>query len=152
MSRATSALRIADVEPQLRLIAAGGAIASITEADMIANYWNAMGTDNQRIVRESSSSNTRENAINVAQLLTDENVQGPVRLLTSAVHMPRALLSFRLAMSEQGHDVCPVSVDQQAIPDVPLWALIPQTTALVKFDKWMHEIIALAVYRLRGWI
>ena len=152
MSRATSALRIASGEPQLRLIAAGGALASITEADLIANYWNAMGIDDKRIVRESSSSNTRENAINVARLLAGESVQGPVRLLTSALHMPRALLSFRRVMSEQALDVCPVSVDQQAIPDVPFWALMPQTTALVKFDKWLHEIIALTVYRLRGWI
>ena len=152
MSRATSALRIASVEPQLRLIAAGGALASIAEADMIGNYWNAMGIDEKRIVRESSSSSTRENAINVARLLADERVQGPVRLLTSAMHMPRALLSFRHVMSEQGLEVCPVSVDQQEIPDVPLWALMPQTTALVKFDKWLHEIIALAVYRLRGWM
>ncbi|MDB3935226.1 YdcF family protein [Granulosicoccus sp.] len=152
MSRATSALRIANDEPQLRLIAAGGALERITEADVIANYWNAMGIDDQRIVRESSSSNTHENAINVARLLGKESVQGPVRLLTSAMHMPRALLSFRSMMSAQGLDVCPVSVDQQVIPDVPFWALMPQTTALVKFDKWLHEIIALAVYRLRGWI
>lgn len=152
MSRAAATARIAEAEPQLRIIAAGGALKQITEADVIANYWIALGIDNERIIREGRSANTRENAINVATLLATESIEGPVRLVTSAMHMPRALLTFRSVLGEQGIELCPVSVDREALIDMPLWAWVPQTTALVKFDKWLHEIAALAIYRMRGWL
>lgn len=152
MARATATSRIAINEPALRLVVAGGALKNITEADVIASYWVALGIDDERIIREGRSSNTRENAVNVAALLSAETVQGPVRLVTSAMHMPRALHAFRRVLGEQGVDVCPVSVGREALMDMPLWSWLPQTTALVKFDKWLHEIAALAMYRLRGWI
>ena len=152
MARASAAARIANAEPGLRLLAAGGALKSITEADMIASYWISQGIDNARIIREERSSSTRENALYVAELLSDETLQGPVRLVTSAMHMPRALNTFRIVMDSQGITVCPVSVDREALSGVPLWALMPQTTALVKFDRWFHEVVALAIYHLRGWL
>lgn len=152
MTRASAAARIAANEPQLRLVVAGGPLKIITEADVIANYWIALGIDDDRIVREGGSLNTRENAVNVAALLATEILDGPVRLLTSALHMPRALKTFRMVFDEANIDLCPVSVGQEALTGLPVWAWMPQTTALVKFDKWFHEIVALAMYRVRGWI
>ncbi len=152
MARASATARIAAAEPQLRIVAAGGALQEITEADVIANYWIALGIENDRILREGWSTNTRENAVSVARLLETESVEGPVRLVTSAMHMPRALMTFRIELNRRGLEVCPVSVDRQALINMPLGAWIPQTTALVKFSKWLHEIAALAVYRLRGWL
>ncbi len=152
MARASAAARIAAAEPQLTIIAAGGALKEVTEADVIANYWIALGIDDSRIKREGTSSNTRENAVNVASLLKAESIEGPVRLVTSALHMPRALLTFRAVLNEQGIVVCPVSVDRESLIPMPRMAWVPQTTALVKFDKWLHEIVALAIYRLRGWL
>ena len=152
MARASATARIANTEPALRLLVAGGALKSITEADMIATYWISQGIDNTRIIREARSSSTRENALFVAELLADETLQGPVRLVTSALHMPRALNAFRTVLDSRGIEVCPVSVDREALSDIPLWASMPQTTALVKFDKWLHEVVALAIYRLQGWI
>lgn len=151
MARASATARIANAEPALRLLAAGGALKNISEADVIAAYWIAQGIDDKRIIRENRSSSTRENALYVSELLSEETLQGPVRLVTSAMHMPRALKTFRTVLAGQGIEVCPVSVDHEALRDVPPWALMPQTTALVKFDKWLHEVVALAVYRLRGW-
>ncbi len=66
--------------------------------------------------------------------------------------MPRALKSFEKALEDRGVSICPVSVDLQGLHDVPFWALMPQTTALIKFDLWIHEMLALLVYRLKGWI
>lgn len=152
ISRATAAARIAEREPALRMVAAGGAVKHIAEADLIASYWITLGVEEHRIVREVQSSNTRENAINVALLLNAETIEGPVRLVTSALHMPRAVMTFRKVLSEQGVELCAVSVDREAKTDTPWWAVMPQTTTLWKFDKLFHEIVALAVYRLRGWI
>lgn len=38
--------------------------------------------------------------------------------------------------------VCPVPVKRIAVADVPWWALLPQTTALVTFDSLMRELLA----------
>ena len=152
MARASATARIAHAEPALRLLAAGGALKNVAEADMIASYWISQGIEAGRIIREERSLSTRENALYVAELLSDETLQGPVRLVTSALHMPRALNAFRTVLGSQGIEVCPVSVDREALSSIPLWALMPQTTALVKFDKWLHEVVALAIYRLRGWL
>ena len=51
-----------------------------------------------------------------------------------------------------GVDVCAVPVDKMAVADVPPWALMPQTTVLVKFDKLLHELVASLVYRLAGYV
>lgn len=152
MARASASARIAIAEPTLRLLAAGGALRNIAEADVIAAYWIALGIDEGRIIREQRSSSTRENALYVSELLSEETVEGPVRLVTSAMHMPRALNAFRAVLASQSVEVCPVSVDRESLSNVPLWASMPQTTALVKFDKWLHEVVALAIYRLRGWV
>ncbi len=152
MARASATARIAKAEPTLRLLAVGGALKQVTEADMVAAYWITQGINDRRIIREQRSSSTRENAVYVSELLAEETLQGPLRLVTSAMHMPRALNSFRTVLDDQGIEICPVSVDREALRNIPLWASMPQTTALVKFDKWLHEIVALAIYRLRGWI
>ena len=152
MARASATARMAKAEPELRLLAAGGALRHVTEADMVANYWITQGIDDSRIIRETRSSSTRDNALKVAQLLSTESVEGPVRLVTSAMHMPRAMQVFRNVLGKQGIEVCPVSVDREALNKVPLWALMPQTTTLAKFDRWLHEVLALGIYRIRGWI
>ncbi len=152
LARASAAARIALAEPSLILIASGGALRTISEADVIGNYWNVLGVDNDRILREADSSNTRENAVKVAALLDTERVEGQLRLVTSALHMPRALNVFRKVLEPKGIDVCPVSVNREALPNIPLWASVPQTTAVVKFNKWLHELVALAAYKAQGWI
>ncbi len=152
LARASAAARIAQAEPSLVMIASGGALRTISEADVIGNYWNVLGISNDRILREANSSTTRDNAVEVAALLETQSVVGQLRLVTSALHMPRALNTFRKVLEPKGIDVCPVSVNREALPDIPLWASVPQTTAVVKFNKWLHEIVALAAYKARGWI
>lgn len=152
LARATAAWRIAAAEPEASLVVAGGAIGRVTEADVIRNYWLALHVDPIRIITESRSSNTRENALNVFALLNEEQVEGPIRLITSALHMPRALGSFKKVFAGTGATFCPVRVDRQALLNFPVWAWMPQTTAVVKFDKWLHEVVALLIYRLRGWL
>jgi uncharacterized SAM-binding protein YcdF (DUF218 family) len=150
--RATNAASIALEEPTIKLLVAGGAIGSVAEADVIAHYLVALGVAEERLVLDRYSSNTRENALNALSLLSEETVEGPVRLVTSALHMKRAIKTFSKAFQGSGFTVCPIRVDFQGFTDPAAYALMPQTTSLVKFDLWIHEVIALAVYRLRGWI
>ncbi|ASJ74983.1 YdcF family protein [Granulosicoccus antarcticus] len=154
LSRATAAARmlLSQKESDTHIIVAGGAVRQIAEAEVISAYLQQLGVAVERITQESGSSNTRENALNVAALLVDETVTGPVRLVTSAMHMPRALNTFRNVFAASGIRVCPVSVDVQAIKAVPAYALMPQSTAIARFDLLLHEAVALLAYRLKGWL
>lgn len=152
LARAGAASRLIQSEPETTVIVAGGALREISEAEVIAAYLQAMGVEPARIIQEGRSANTRENAVNVARLLDSEQVRGELRLVTSALHMPRALQSFKQVLTKQGVEVCPVAVDFQALKNLPAWSWMPQTTTIVRFDKWLHEVIALQWYRYKGWI
>lgn len=154
LTRATEAARWLRERPDTRIVVAGGAIGDIAEADVMSAYLQRMGVSADRIIPEAESGSTRENALHVLTLLEQQSVSGAVGLVTSAMHMPRAILSFRHAFSEFGSDVslCPMSVDIQALRDVPWYALMPQTTAIVRFERLLHEAVALLVYRLKGWL
>ena len=70
-------------------------------------------------------------------------------LVTSGIHMPRAMATFRRA----GVAVTAASTD---IIDVesPDWAILrwlPSPTALVHTGEALHELAGLLYYRLRGW-
>lgn len=152
LSRVSEAARILEAEPGTRVIAAGGPLVNIAEADVMAAYLAQIGIEPERILREDRSVSTRENAVYVSAMLGDETIRGPVRLITSAMHMHRALSSFRQVLAGTGIEVCPVSVDVQAIKDIPFYALMPQVTAISRFDLLLHEALALLSYRLKGWL
>ncbi|MGQ7844960.1 YdcF family protein [Granulosicoccus sp. 3-233] len=152
LTRATATAGMALAELDTRIIVAGGAVGKVAEAEVIASYLQRLGVNGDRLIKEADSATTRENALNVAGLLQAESIEGPVRLITSAMHMPRALLSFRQVLADSDIEVCPVSVDVQALKDVPWYALMPQTTAITRFEMLLHEAVALLVYRIKGWI
>ncbi|MFK7891436.1 MAG: YdcF family protein [Granulosicoccus sp.] len=151
LARASAAWGLAMAEPKARLLIAGGGRGAISEADVVASYLNALGVESARIITDSTSLNTYENALRMRELLASEQITGPVRLITSALHMPRAARVFQKVFDGFVIEFCHIAVDRQTMPDVPLWAWAPQTTALLKFDLWLHEVVALLVYRLRGW-
>lgn len=147
LTRLSAAARLA-LRDDAVLIVSGGAIGLVSEADFMADFLVRLGLAPERIVREARALSTAENAERIAALLAgaDASAGSSIpRLVTSALHMPRAVASFQAV----GMSVCPVPVDRQAIDDVPRWALWPQTTALVKFDRWWHEQLASLAYRLR---
>ena len=150
LARTAAAERIARDEPGVTLVLSGGGLGGdasrVPEAAVMARLLESRGADPGTLVTETGSGDTAGNAREVARLLAARGASGEARLVTSALHMARALATFRTA----GVDVCPVPVAPIAIEDVPPWALMPQTTALVKFDRLLHELLALVAYRLRG--
>jgi len=150
--RASLASTIAQAEPELRIIVAGGALRDVAEADVIGGYLGSLGLSEPRLILESNSANTRENAVNVSRILANEEVTGPVRLVTSALHMHRALKTFERVFDDTDLVLCPVATDVKGLLNPAAYAWMPQTTTLVKFDLLLHEVVALVVYRLRGWM
>ena len=152
LARAAAATRLLLNEEKSTVIVAGGALQNISEASVISGYLEHAGVEERRIIQEGRSANTRENALNVVQLLSGEELVGPLRLVTSALHMPRALATFRRALGTSELEICPIAVDFRALKNLPAWSWMPQTTAVVKFDQWLHEVLALLWYRHEGWI
>jgi len=146
--RANAAAELAELFPDAPLLVAGGALRTVTEAQVMGYYLRKVGLSAARIHEEGESSNTFENARNIRALIDQHEFDEHVNLVTSALHMKRAKAVFE----KQGLKVCPVAVDRRGIEGVPNFALWPQITAMNRFDLLLHEQLALVLYKIRGQI
>jgi uncharacterized SAM-binding protein YcdF (DUF218 family) len=135
------------------IIVSGGA-ASITgkirpESTYARRYLIGMGIDSSKILIDTLSINTYENATETAKILKSAQVAGPVYLITTASHMPRAAATF----SKAGISVVPVSVQYFSNPArqyiLSDW-FIPSSDALRKFDALAKEWVGVIAYKLSG--
>jgi uncharacterized SAM-binding protein YcdF (DUF218 family) len=105
---------------------------------------------------EEKSTNTYENALYCAQILQEKGINRII-LVTSALHMPRALALFE----HQGLEVIPAPADfaitqqewQNLLhPNLPtlLINLIPNASSLGQTTNALKEYIGIEVYRLKG--
>ncbi len=96
--------------------------------------------------QENASRTTWENAVLSKQLLAEENING-VLLVTHALHMPRALYSFRKA----GFKVRPAPTIFTAHQKISIDVLdfVPRASALYRSVAALHELLGLAWYRFR---
>ncbi|NJK39714.1 MAG: YdcF family protein, partial [Oscillatoriales cyanobacterium SM2_3_0] len=128
------------------------------ESNDMAQIAQAMGVPASAILQDPTSLNTYENAVNVKQILSQNNIQGPVLLVTSAVHMPRSVAIFE----RQGMEVIPAPTDflvasaADPVENPGNWrgqilSIIPDAAALREFTLALKEYIGLVIYRLRGW-
>ena len=131
--------------PDSLLLISGGGSARIREADLLRELARRLGVPSERIITESESKTTFESAVAIRAQV---DASGPERteLVTSAMHMPRALASLNRA----GIAACPVPADFQYIDTELPQSLLPQISALVKSTQAMHEYVGWAVYALRG--
>jgi uncharacterized SAM-binding protein YcdF (DUF218 family) len=95
--RFVEAARLARLYPQSRILVSGGD-GSFSgdyegDADLSPAYFEAMGIEPSRIIRETASRNTAENVGETSTLL-ETNHLGDCLLITSAYHMPRAKALF----------------------------------------------------------
>jgi uncharacterized SAM-binding protein YcdF (DUF218 family) len=128
-----------------------------SEADDMATIALALGVPRSAIVIEPNSLNTFQNATNVKTILQERQLQR-VLLVTSAMHMPRALAIFKhlgidtIAAPTDFH----VAEDPQDVADNTwqgrLLSLIPDTENLHYFTRALKEYIGISVYWLRGWL
>ena len=93
------------------------------------------------IKTDSSSHNTWLAGEWVGQFAAD---WGNIALVTSALHMRRALWSF----DRNGIEVCPIGVDREGVDPQPWW-LLPKSSDTRKADLLMHELLGMIWYRLK---
>lgn len=124
-------------------------------ADM-ATLAEAMGVPKQSILEEPTSLNTYQNAVNVKQILADQNID-QVLLVTSAIHMPRSMMIFK----KQGIKAIPAPTDYwvtvqsksevSTTVEAKLLSLLPDADKLYRLTRALKEYIGIGIYRLRGW-
>jgi uncharacterized SAM-binding protein YcdF (DUF218 family) len=96
---------------------------------------------------EQASASTYQNALYSAAMLKRDG-QRRILLVTSPMHMPRAVASFR----RQGLNVIAApSIGSDRPVRVMNGSDWPQPAALFLTARCLHEYVGLWVYRLRGW-
>lgn len=141
--RLTTFLMLANRFPQARLVHSGGsADAQLDQSAVAREILLGTGIAAQRVTFENRSGNTCASARRIRSLV-DASAEETWLLVTSAVHMPRAMACFRAA----GWDVVPYPADYQT--GASLW-WFGFADNLMLLDLAAHEWVGLAYYRLRG--
>ncbi len=120
----------------------------VPEANLIKELLEKWGVPGQSILLDTTSVNTRGNAMNAVALMREANCQSNL-LVTSAWHMPRAVASFKIL----GVTVFPVSVDVRFVQgdSNSLAGFIPRADALAATSQAILEWMGIWVYRWKGW-
>lgn len=99
------------------------------------------------IVLEAESTTTREEAVILARTFKASGTT-PFVLVTSPVHMPRAMAAFRAV----GLDPIPSASRLRDQPDDTFWTPMPDRRSLEISDAATYEYVAWIYYWLRGWV
>ena len=147
--RLTEFIALARAHPDARLVFTGGSGAltrqDIKEAEAARLFFAQMNLDTKRVVFESRSRNTFENAVYTKELVEPQPGERWV-LVTSAMHMPRAVGVFRKA----GWSITPYPVDYQTNWPVEYSLGFHLTSGLATFQDGLREWMGLAAYRMMG--
>jgi uncharacterized SAM-binding protein YcdF (DUF218 family) len=146
--RMNSFLALARRYPAAKLVASGGSgnvmRQELSEAETTRLFLIEQGFDPARVVFESKSRNTYENAVLSKEIVSPQPAETWL-LVTSAADIPRAVGVFR----KLGWPVVPVPCDYNATP--PNWK--PSLSLLMELDLLhyaVHEWAGLAAYYLTG--
>lgn len=120
------------------------------ESDEIHDLLRELGVPEADILVENKSRNTHENALFTKNLLDKTAPNATCLLITSAFHMPRAVLCFE----KVGQKTTPFPVDFMGKPFKfsPKHLFEPDDTA---FDKWnllLKEWAGIVAYKVKGFI
>ena len=110
---------------------------------MLQNFAEQLGVPSGMIRREGNSQTTWENAEQLRAL--KPALPERIWLVSSALHLPRALIAFRAA----GFQPCPYVSDRRYLPPGGIGYYLPQSSALRKSELAIHEIAGELLYRWR---
>jgi uncharacterized SAM-binding protein YcdF (DUF218 family) len=146
--RMTDVLPLARQHPQWQVLFTGGEgewlASGPSEAERARRFFATQGLDADRLLLEGNSRTTFENA------LLSRQVAGPLAarpwlLLTSAMHMPRAMATFQ----KLGWKVTAYPVDFRTGEQTP-WTQYTMDIGAKKWRQALHEWLGLLAYQLSG--
>lgn len=127
------------------VILSGGGAPGRTEARQMARAMQVLGVPRSALLLEERSRDTRQNALNTAELARRHGFRR-VLLVTSALHMPRALRWF----DGTGVEVVPVPVPETVRREAWHERWLPSRSALWRSGRALKEYAALATVRWQG--
>lgn len=113
-----------------------------SEAEAMRVLLHDLGVPDVAMLQESNSRTTQENARFTAALLQQRGIDHII-LVTSAMHMRRALAHFEAA----GLRVTPAATDHAAYPVPGLLGWLPDAAALEKSGRGLKELVGVWVGR-----
>ena len=137
------------------IITAGGSGELLEEAqresDRMSDFLLEFGVPPEKIITESESRNTRQNAVNTKTIMDSLKVQ-TIALVTSSLHMRRSVAVFK----KLGYDVLPVTSRLFRIPKkrerFDPFMLFPNVENLSVSNQAIYEYFALTFYKVLGWV
>jgi len=120
------------------------------ESALLKKYLVSIGIPDSVILVDSLSDNTYQNAVNSAEILKKDCPNGKYLLITSSIHMNRAVGCFKKA----GIAVTPYSTDKKTgkrIFDFKHY-FIPSVEALIAWDSLIHEVVGYLMYAVCGYL
>jgi len=130
--------------PDVPVVLAGGGPYAVSESAVLQELMQQLGVPARDLRSENRSQTTWENAEQLRALRPALPAQ--IRLVSSALHLPRALVAFRAA----GFEPCPVASDRRYVAPGGIGYFLPQSSALRKAEFALHELVGEAVYRWRA--
>lgn len=128
------------------LIISGGARYNdeVAEADVAKLVLLDLGIPEQMIYTDSEALNTKQNAENII-LVCRENGWQSVAVVTSALHMPRAMQNFTTAADRSGVEVTAYPCDYLVSGEIQLsvFSFVPQAYALELTAMSLKEYLAI---------
>jgi len=136
-------------QKKIKKIVASGSHVINGEAQpttFVKNEFIAMGVQPADVLFDDKSRTTFENAVFSGKLLGQIGLQPPYLLITSAQHMPRALLVFKKA----GLAVLPFPCNYEVRSETFKWYeyLLPSGTVLQEWPYLLKELAGIVGYRL----
>ena len=148
-ARLTAALSLAHDHPEARVLFTGGSGLLVhrefAEAPVAGRFLVEMGLDPARLTLEDQARDTYENAL-LSQRLAKPRPGERWVLVTSAMHMPRAVGTFRAL----GWDVIPYPVDYRTSGTFASTQLFDVGEGIADLDSAAKEWLGLIGYRLLG--
>ena len=136
--------------PEAKLVFSGGIHATndsgLTEANIVRDFVNELGTNAGSILYEDRSRNTHENALFTYELVHPQPGERWI-LIGQAIGMPRAVGAFRRA----GWDVIPFPAGYLSGSKHPAALSFDLLGGLSLAHVAAHEWVGLIVYRLTGY-
>jgi len=123
---------------------------NMLESVLLKRYLVTIGIPQNDILIDSISKNTRENAVESAKILKDKFPDKKYLLITSAVHMRRAMACFK----KENISAIPYCTDKCVGKKRYDFAhlFVPNLGSFAYWNKIIHEITGYAVYDMIGYI
>jgi uncharacterized SAM-binding protein YcdF (DUF218 family) len=143
-----------------KIIVSGGRItwkgAGKPEAEDMTKLLVTLGVPQLDIIPEGDSLNTRDNAVNVRQILQAQNFK-TILLVTSAMHMPRSMaifqhLGIKAIAAPTDYHISQSELDQSDRTESVILGFLPNEESFSMTTQAIKEYIGMFVYKLRGWL